>query len=602
VNAGTRVGRAFRRLGRYKSDLMRWTVLFGLLAVARVEAAPQAPQGFEVRDVVTRLSQPTAIAFTPSGTLFIAEKRGRLRLWARSGGLRTEPVIEIPTCTQSEMGLLGVAVDPEYVSNGYVYLYHTQPPGGDPTRCGSAVGRENRVVRVTVANERGSDLIVLLDGIRTDNGNHDGGGLRFGPDGYLYVGVGDTGRGDAGAPGQATNPYAQDLQSLNGKLLRITRTGAPAPGNPFLGDGGNARFVFAYGLRNPFRFGIQPGTGLVWLGDVGQGTFEEIDVAAGGENFGWPQCEGLEPAEVCPGNSTPPVHVYRPGADGASVTGGVFYGGSAFGSAFVGNYFFGDFVLDRIWRAVPQRDPIGFAAPPEVFVRDAGSPVDFAVAPDGTLYYVAFTAEVVRRVLPQTGTSVDCARALGEPTAAWTRQLDQSTRRCLKRDDADCFPPSGFEPRVSPRLARRIARRCGSAPPPELCARLACAPCAATPDLIHCAGDVVTEFLAGMQRAVVEADDGRCGRALARVVARAGAGRLAAYQRCRVQQRSPCNPPSLGPDLARKLARACNDPSAAVCDAVACSACGNGAALADCTGTALGAAVDSVAFALDGGG
>src|SRR6185436_20286661 len=106
------------------------------------------------------------------------------------------------------------------------------------------------------------------------------------------------------------------------------------------GRGGAADFVFAYGLRNPFRITIQPDTGLLWVGDVGQVTWEEIDVVRAGDDLGWPQCEGFEPTATCPGGSVPPVHVYGHEGDGASVTGGVFYTGSQFAPAYRGSYFF----------------------------------------------------------------------------------------------------------------------------------------------------------------------------------------------------------------------------------------------------------------------
>lgn len=577
-------------------------VVAGLLWATTAMAAPNASQGFDVRNVVTGVTQPTAVAFLPNGQLLIAQKGGQLRLWSRRGGLRPDPVIRIPTCSQSEMGLLGIAVDPDFASSGFVYLYHTQPPAGDPARCAAADGRTNRVVRVTMSGETAANLTVLLDGIRTDNGNHDGGGLRIGPDGYLYIGAGDTGKGDFGDPGDATNPYAQDRQSLNGKLLRITRTGEPAPGNPFINEGGNARYVFAYGLRNPFRFNFEPVTELLWIGDVGQNTFEEVDIARGGENFGWPQCEGFEPTSSCPGSTTSPVYVYQQGDAGSSITGGVFYTHTLFGAAYQGNYFFADYVLDKIFRAVPRHAPDGFVGPPEVFVEGAGSPVDFALAADGSLYYAAYAANAVRRVLPQSGTSAPCARSLGIRTAGWSRQAGAAVARCQRKpgDDAECFPPEKYTPQVPRALARRIDQQCGSAPPPELCSRLLCAPCVATSDLTQCIAQLITDFVITSQSDLTGADDGRCGRTMARVVARGAAERLAAYQRCRVRSETECTPPALGPALARKIARACNDPSTAVCDAIGCNACGNGAALADCTSVWVAGAVDDLALALDG--
>lgn len=572
----------------------------GVLA-GTATAAPVVVPGFDVRDVVTGLSQPTALAWAPGKLLFIAEKGGALRLWTRRSGLRQTPVIRIPTCEDSEMGLLGIAVDPDFATNGYLYLYHTQPPAGDPSRCGTSTGRTNRIVRVTVTDETAGDLTVLLDGIRTDNGNHDGGGLHFGTDGFLYVGVGDTGVGDAGDPGEAVNPYAQDRQSLNGKILRLTRTGEPAPGNPFAGEGGAAEYVYAYGFRNPFRFAIEAATGLLWVADVGQVTWEEIDVVRAGDNLGWPQCEGFQPSNVCPGDSVSPIYVYNHNGDSASITGGVFYDQTRFGEAYTGNYFYGDYELDRIWRAVPTHDPEGFAGPPELFVDNAGGPVDFAVGSDGSLYYVAIAASAVRRVVPKAGTSLDCARVLGQRTSAWAQHADAAIRRCLGAKRDECLPPSRFSPRVPAPLASLVNRTCGAAPPPELCTRLACDPCVVPDDLTRCMADRVTDFATTTYAEALDGDDGRCARTLARATMRGAVRRLAAYQQCRDRKTDSCTPPSLGPGLARKIARACNDPGDALCDTLGCSPpCGNGSAFASCASDWVGVRVDELAVALDG--
>lgn len=372
--------------------------LFALLAPAAGAAAPL--RGFTMTTVAGGLADPTAAAFAPDGRLLILEKAGAVRVWTPSGGLATQPLATLAVCTKSEMGLLGLAYDPAFQTNGFLYLYATIPPGGNPGRCDEVEGRENQILRVTIEGDR-IDLAttqVLLAGLRTDNGNHDGGALRVGPDGLLYAGSGDTGRGDRGRPGQATNPYARDLDSLNGKILRLARDGSPAPGNPFRDRGGAAAYVFASGLRNPFRFDFDPRTGLLWVGDVGQNTFEEVDVVRVGDDLGWPRCEARAPRGRCPGPTVPPVHVYRASADGASVTGGVFYEGTALGPASDGAYFFGDFVFDVVWRARLDPSRTRFAGRKRVVLRNAGAPVDFTVGPDGALYYVAFSAGAVRRI------------------------------------------------------------------------------------------------------------------------------------------------------------------------------------------------------------
>src|SRR5262249_6240218 len=147
-------------------------------------------------------------------------------------------LITIGVCSDSEMGLLGIAVDPNFGSNGFIYLYRTD----DSMGCNDATNRFNQVVRVTMGpgdTVSPGSLMVLLTGMRTDNGNHDGGVLRIGPDNKLYVGVGDTGNGDnQGGPGSSTNPYAQDLSSLNGKVLRLNLDGTVPGDNPFVGQVG----------------------------------------------------------------------------------------------------------------------------------------------------------------------------------------------------------------------------------------------------------------------------------------------------------------------------------------------------------------------------
>jgi glucose/arabinose dehydrogenase len=175
-----------------------------LLALAPAAGAVTAPPGFTAAPIISGLQQPTAIAFAPDGRLFVLEKAGAVWTWTPGAGLSTAPILQVPSCTASEMGLTGIAVDPDFASDGFLYLYHAEPPGGDVGRCdeGSAAGRRNQVLRVTVSGDTidPTSRVVLLDGMRTDNGNHDGGCLRVGPDGFLYVGVGDTGRGDGGAP------------------------------------------------------------------------------------------------------------------------------------------------------------------------------------------------------------------------------------------------------------------------------------------------------------------------------------------------------------------------------------------------------------------
>lgn len=365
------------------------------LAAPVAEATP-ATNLYGEQVVASGLTQPTAVAFLPGERMLVTEKGGALELV--QGGT-TSTLTTIPVCTASEMGLLGVAPDPGFVSNGFVYLYRTKPAAGG---CASATGRFNQVVRVTMSGNTvvAGSLTELLSGIRTDGGNHDGGALRIGPDNKLWVSVGDTGIGDGGAPGQSTNPYSQDPNALEGKILRLELDGSPAAGNPFIGQAGKRPEVYALGFRNPFRMGFDFQTGRLWAGDVGQSTIEEIDVVQAAGNYAWPRCEGTLPAGCQQPGDVDPVFEYPhsgTGVSGRSVTGGAFVTRS-FG--LIGGYYvFGDYTASKLWAAAPNaaRDDIGT---PVDLVTNADGPVDIVSGPDEALYWVAINSGEVRKLVP----------------------------------------------------------------------------------------------------------------------------------------------------------------------------------------------------------
>ncbi len=398
------------------------TLLVGLALAAGPSAAKAGTpvSGFEDVAVATGLSAPTAIAFLPGNSgMLITEKGGALKL-ATGSGVTT--LATIPVCSASEMGLLGVAVDPNFTSNGFIYLYRSAADAGGS--CADAVGRFNQVIRVTMTGSTVnlSSLAVLLTGIRTDNGNHDAGTLRIGPaDGKLYVSVGDSGLGDGGPPGASTNPYAQDLGSLNGKILRLELTGAPAAGNPFAGTPGARPEVFAYGFRNPFRMGFDNQTGRLWAGDVGQSAFEELDIVIAGGNYSWPRCEGTEPPGcMTEPDDVAPIFTYPlsgTGSLGRTIIGGDF-APAGFGP-FSGDYFFGDNSSSNIYRADVNAGRSDIIEPVSQFVTGAGGPTDVIFTP-GALYYVAINVGEVRQVTeiepyprPGSGTPVRVPLAPG---------------------------------------------------------------------------------------------------------------------------------------------------------------------------------------------
>ena len=406
-------------------------VLLLAAVTPRTARAGDPTPGFLDTPDVTGLSHPTAIAFLPDGRLLITEKgstggpgTAALKLFDGTG---TTTLLKLPVCTDSEMGLLGVAVDPDFTRTGFVYLYRSEAGTGG---CETSTGRFNQVVRGTMAGGSVSagSLKILLDGIRTDNGNHDGGVLRIGPDRKLYVGAGDTGLGDGqGGPGSSTNPYAQDLASLNGKILRLNLDGSVPADNPFVGTAGARGEVWAYGFRNPFRMSFDGSTGTLWIGDVGDETVEEIDLGIAGGNYGWPHCEGtLPPGCERPGDIDP-IFTYLhsgPGSLGTCLIGGAF-AGSAFG-LLAGDYVFGDCVASVVYRVTPNAARDGLAGPPAAAATNAGTPSDFVTGPDGAIYYVAEGGGEVRRLATVASTTTSSTPT----TSTTTTTLPCTTARC----------------------------------------------------------------------------------------------------------------------------------------------------------------------------
>lgn len=374
--------------------------LAALTPGAAASAAVSA--GYAESTVATGLTEPTAIAFLPDGRMLVTTKAGGL--YAVADGVKTL-VADLTVCTDKSMGLLGVAVDPDFASNGFVYLYRTKPAGSEGPSCPTAAGRVNEVIRVRLDGYHlAGPPAAILTGIRTDDGQHNGGGLRVGLDHRLYISTGDTGVGDFlpggfTPPGGSTNPFAQDLGELPGKVLRIDLDGTIPSDNPFAGVPGARPEVFASGFRNPFRFGIDPVTGRLWLGDVGQNTWEELNVVRAGGDYGWPLCEGTAPPGCGPPGHVAPVFAYQQdiaGSLGASITGGAF-APCQFGSL-AGQYLFGDYAADRLYSAVPNAARDGLAGEPALFADAAAGPADVVFGPDGALYHVAIKAGEVRRI------------------------------------------------------------------------------------------------------------------------------------------------------------------------------------------------------------
>lgn len=281
------------------------------------------------------------------GRLFVVEQNGYIRIVDAGGAVRPTPFLDLSDhiVWGGEQGLLGLVFHPDYAGNGYFYVNYTRLDGDSVIARYSVSGDPN-------VADPGSEFVIL--GFEQPYANHNGGDLAFGPDGYLYIPTGDG--GSFGDPQE----NAQSLGSLLGKVLRIDVDGgspyAIPPDNPFVGTPNALPEIWAFGLRNPWRFSFDRQTGDMFIGDVGQGSWEEIDfqpaASAGGENYGWDCYEGNHSYELTgcsplPSDYVFPIYEYSH-AVGHAVTGGYVYRGSAYPSL-LGAYFFADFADARLW-------------------------------------------------------------------------------------------------------------------------------------------------------------------------------------------------------------------------------------------------------------
>lgn len=362
------------RYVRYLLGLVLFSVALTLISNGQTIAAT-VPTGFTDTLVVNGLNNPTAMAIAPDGRIFVCQQNGALRV-IKNGVLLATPFLTVTVDSQGERGLLGVTFDPNFVSNQLVYVYYTVPTPA-----------HNRVSRFTASGDvaiAGSEVILMEMPNLSTATNHNAGAIHFGPDGNLYVALGDNANGN----------NAQSFSTRLGKLLRITSTGAIPTDNPFFNQtNGDNRSIWALGLRNPFTFAFQPGTGRMFINDVGQGTWEEINDGIAGSNYGWPNCEGF----CTPTNPSfrDPIFVYQNTGIDCAITGGTFYNPQVpqFPANFIGNYFFSDFCGGWIRRLDPAN---GNAV--SNFATNISNPVDLKVSDDGFLYYLARGTGSVGRI------------------------------------------------------------------------------------------------------------------------------------------------------------------------------------------------------------
>lgn len=361
-----------------------------------VEPPPVADPVIDLQQVYTQLdfTRPVAMLQAPGddSRWFVVEQSGVVRVFDNDTAIAESSVfidISDKVVSAGEAGLLGMAFHPDFAANGEAFLSYTGDPGGVLT---SFVSRF-RALGGGQALDRGSEEILVQ--VVQDFGNHNGGNIAFGPDGFLYVGLGDG--GSANDP----NDRAQDTTNVLGAMLRIdVNTGAPygiPPGNPF---GANPVCVqgfgaapcpeiFAYGLRNPWRWSFDSATGALWAGDVGQGSWEEVDVVDSSGNYGWPIREGAHcNAAIQPNCDATglidPFWEYDHG-QGQSITGGFVYRGTQVANL-SGYYVFGDFVSGRIW-GIPVD-----SSSAALLLAESGLPIaSFAQDNTGELFIVDYS-------------------------------------------------------------------------------------------------------------------------------------------------------------------------------------------------------------------
>ncbi|HLG93491.1 MAG TPA: PQQ-dependent sugar dehydrogenase, partial [candidate division Zixibacteria bacterium] len=336
-----------------------WAALFSF---PKLSFAATVPTGFVDQLVVGGLSQPAAFAFLPDGRiLFTEQKTRRIRMIVNGAISTTDPIITITDVqtTGNEQGLLGIAIDPEWPARPYVYVYFDQT-GSSMIYLSMFTATGDLSDPNSHNLSLGSRYNIITD-IPDGASNHNGGTIRFGPDSMLYASLGE----------DADPCKAQDSTSFKGVILRISVDSLPGSGsgpatksaitpsdNPFPGPSANARLVWAYGLRNPFRFNIDGQTGSLYIADVGQGTWEEVSECAGGENFGWPFREGpatrtvagcTEPGGSGNGSFVPPIAYYNRTGFTASIVSAGLYRPIAgpnffnFPPEYNGDYFFIDY-------------------------------------------------------------------------------------------------------------------------------------------------------------------------------------------------------------------------------------------------------------------
>jgi len=341
----------------------------GMIGGISAQGTPRGlPSNFTQVVYASGFNSATSMAFAPDGRLFVTQQGGLVRVVPAGGGSILSPAfVTLNVNNSGERGILGIAFHPNFVSNHYVYIYYT--PDVSPLR--------NRLSRFTangnVAEAGSEEILVEFDNLSSAT-NHNGGAIHFGADGKLYVAIGDN----------ANSANAQSLTTRHGKILRYNPNGSIPTDNPFYATTSGAnQAIWALGLRNPYTFDVQSGTGMIFINDVGQNMWEEINEGAAGANYGWPSTEGDFNQASFP-NFTRPRYAYNHDNGECAITGGAFYNPQTpvYPAAYIGDYFFTDYCGGWIKRYDPttgQVNNFGSALAASLIV-------DLEIGADGKLY------------------------------------------------------------------------------------------------------------------------------------------------------------------------------------------------------------------------
>jgi glucose/arabinose dehydrogenase len=407
-----------------------WFLAF-VLGTCAAGAETTVISGFREQVVMSGLTDPTSFAFLPDGRVIVAQKDGRLFLVVEGEPL-TSAILTLQPSEENERGVSGVTVDPNFLENGYIYVYYTTSaqscfgPTCDQASRAAAQdqvypGPKNRVSRFTLAGDAldPDSETVILDGIPSDSGSHNAGCMAFGPDGYLYLTTGDGGE---------TAAHAQDLDSLSGKVLRIAADGSVPADNPYVGVPGARAEVWSLGFRNPWKFTFDE-RGRLLVGDVGENDWEEVDIVTRGGNYGWPWFEGPEltddgraalgddadAALVASSNTpatvnsrrpprrsrvaemhfVPPAYTYpHDGLSEAIILGAVPGSQSNYPDMYRQRLFFADLIQQHVWSISLDGDGTAAVQP---FADGVGLTTQLKGGPDGNVWFVSFSRGVLAR-------------------------------------------------------------------------------------------------------------------------------------------------------------------------------------------------------------